>query len=94
LPNNTPGGNYKIKMESEYEGFPSAERKFEVRNFQNPRLNTQIVFLKKAYSAGEKSTATLNAKRSEGGFVPKDTKVTATARVDGTEAWKGETKMF
>ena len=90
----TQGGDYKFILEYNEDGFPSAERKFEIRNFQNPRLNTQIEFLKKAYSADETATVTLEAKRSEGGYVPEGSKVTATARIDGKEAFKGVTKML
>ena len=44
-----PGGNYTVKITYEGRGLPSAERQFEVRSFQNKRLNTQLEFAKKGY---------------------------------------------
>lgn len=60
--------------------------------FANPRLNSELEFLKKAYGPGEKVSATLNVVRAEGGF-PKDAKVEIIARMDGEEVYKGETKL-
>eukprot|EP01080_Neovahlkampfia_damariscottae_P007632 gene7632-11954_t len=86
------GGNYTCKIEYELKGFPSAERKFEVRAFQNPRLNSDLEFLKKGYGSGEEAVATLKVSRAEGGK-PSGAKVTATSRIDGKETWTGKFKL-
>jgi alpha-2-macroglobulin-like protein len=80
------GGNYTCKIEYSVKGFTSAERKFEVRAFQNPRLNSTLEFLKKGYGIGDEAIASLKVKRAEGG-APSGAKVTATSRIDGKETW-------
>lgn len=62
------------------------------RAFANPRLNSELDFIKKAYGPGEKASATLNVVRAEGGY-PKDAKVTFTARIDGKEVFKGSGQL-
>jgi uncharacterized protein YfaS (alpha-2-macroglobulin family) len=47
IPKNQSGGEYIAKFVFKGNGLPSAERKFEVRSFQNPRLNSQIQFIRK-----------------------------------------------
>jgi uncharacterized protein YfaS (alpha-2-macroglobulin family) len=47
IPMDQVGGNFKVKFVYKANGFPSAERGFEIREFQNPRLNSQLEFLKK-----------------------------------------------
>jgi alpha-2-macroglobulin-like protein len=51
IPNDLSGGEYKVKLEFQGHGFPSSERSFEIRAFQNPRMNSQIEFLRKGYGA-------------------------------------------
>ena len=86
------GGNYTCKIEYELEGFPSGERKFEVRAFQNPRLNSDLQFLKKGYGCGDEAVASLKVSRAEGGK-PAGAKITATSRIDGKQTWKGIFKL-
>jgi uncharacterized protein YfaS (alpha-2-macroglobulin family) len=86
------GGNYTCKIEYSANDFISAERKFEVRAFQNPRLNSTLEFLKKGYGVGDEATASLKVKRAEGGF-PSGAKVTATSRIDGKETWSEKFKL-
>ena len=47
IPQNQSGGEYTAKFVYKGNGLPAAERKFEIRSFQNPRLNSQIQFLRK-----------------------------------------------
>jgi alpha-2-macroglobulin-like protein len=86
------GGMYTCKIEYAAKGFTSAERKFEVRAFQNPRLNSTLEFLKKGYGANDEAVASLKVKRAEGG-APSGAKVTATSRIDGKETWSGKFKL-
>jgi alpha-2-macroglobulin-like protein len=92
VPEGTPGGEYTAKVSFPNDGYTPAERKFEVRAYHTPRLRTQLEFLNKAYGPGDTVTATLQATRSEGG-IPEDAKVTAIARIDGDEVWRGETQI-
>ncbi len=64
-----------------------AERKFEIRAYQPPRLKTQIEFIRKGYGPGDKVQASVNIHRAEGG-VPEKAEVTAVARVDGAEVFR------
>lgn len=84
VPDGQPGGEYKVIVNYPWTGDAPAERKFDVRAYRAPRLNSQITFLRDGYSPGEKVSATLEVKRAEGG-VPNGAKVTVTALVDGTE---------
>jgi hypothetical protein len=88
VPNDATGGSYTIRIQHGGNGLPSAERKVDIRAFQNPRLNSQLEFVKKGYGAGETATATLSVKRAEGGF-PEGASVAFTARVDGKEVHVG-----
>eukprot|EP01080_Neovahlkampfia_damariscottae_P011545 gene11545-4798_t len=99
IPENISGGEYKIVVDfkddnsSNYLSKPcSGERKFQIRNFQNNKFNTQIEFLKKGYSEGEKASAKLNVKRAEGG-IPEGSKVDFTVRIDGKSAAQGSTVL-
>jgi alpha-2-macroglobulin-like protein len=70
----------------------SSERNFEIRKYQNNRFNTQIEFIKKSYSPGEKAKALMNVKRAEGG-VPESAKISFVARIDGKSVSEGKTKL-
>jgi uncharacterized protein YfaS (alpha-2-macroglobulin family) len=83
VPDGQPGGSYVLKMGGE--GGPVVgERAFEVRAFRAPRINTQVVFLRDGYGAGDLVSATLSATRAEGG-APVGASVTLVAMVDGVE---------
>ncbi|MCY3018977.1 MAG: MG2 domain-containing protein [Planctomycetota bacterium] len=84
IPKDMAGGEYTVKVTYPWTGHAPAERKFDIRAYRAPRLRSQIVFLRDGYGPGEKVTATLHTERSEGG-IPEGAKVTAIARVDGTE---------
>jgi alpha-2-macroglobulin-like protein len=47
IPETQTGGEYVAKFLYKGNGLPSSERKFEIRAFQNPRLNSQIQFVRK-----------------------------------------------
>ncbi|MBN1900171.1 A-macroglobulin complement component, partial [Candidatus Sumerlaeota bacterium] len=85
-----PGGDYKVKASFPSHGYPPAERNFNIRAFRQKRLRTQIKFAREGYGPGDEVAATLEASRSEGG-IPAGAKATVIARVDQTEAWRGET---
>jgi alpha-2-macroglobulin-like protein len=84
IPADEPGGEYTVAATYPWAGHAPAQRKFDIRAFRAPRLNSQIVFLRDGYGPGDKVTATLETKRTEGG-IPVGAKVTATARVDSEE---------
>lgn len=89
VPQSASGGEYSIEITYPTLGYPPATRKFEVRAYRAPRLNSQITFLRDGYGPGDKVTATLEVQRAEGG-IPKDAKVTVKGIVDGNEI-TGET---
>lgn len=84
IPDGQPGGEYKVIVSYPGSGHAPAERKFDVRAYRAPRLNSQITFMRDGYSPGEKVSATLDVKRAEGG-VPAGAKVSVTALIDGSE---------
>lgn len=90
IPANIPGGEYTISVT--LPGYAPAERKFDIRAYRAPRLKTHLEFLRKGYGPGDKVSLVATAKRAEGG-VPENAKVTAVARIDGAEVWRGETKV-
>ncbi|MBS1999500.1 MAG: A-macroglobulin complement component, partial [Cyanobacteria bacterium SZAS LIN-2] len=82
VPVGQSGGEYTVLSSYPWNGYAPAERKFDIRAFRAPRLNSHITFLRDGYGPGEKVTASLEVKRAEGG-VPAGAKVTVNARVDG-----------
>ena len=92
IPEEMPGGEYKVKFSHPWTGDSPAERKFDIRAYRAPRLRSQIKFLRDGYGPTDEVVATLNVTRAEGG-VPAGAKVQVVARVDGAEAYRGETKV-
>ncbi|MDP3505979.1 MAG: MG2 domain-containing protein [Myxococcales bacterium] len=86
-----PGGEYLIEARGVMGHAPGA-RKFEVRAYRPPRLNSQITFLRDGYGPGDTVSATLEVKRAEGG-IPTGAKVTAVARVDEKEVARVSTTV-
>lgn len=89
VPSHLSGGEYTATMIFPGSAIAPAERKFDVRAFRNPRLKSQIVFVRDGYAPGERVSAILDVKRAEGG-APVGAKVTVTATVDGATV-NGET---
>ncbi len=89
VPAGQAGGEYTVKVSYPSDGYAPAERKFDVRAYRAPRLKSQIVFLRDGYGPGDAAGATLHVERAEGG-IPQGAKVTASARVDGAEAYTGQ----
>jgi hypothetical protein len=83
VPESLAGGEYSLSATYPGTGYTSAERKIDIRAYREPRLSTQITFLRDGYGPGDKMTATLSVKRAEGGF-PDGAKVSVNANVDGT----------
>jgi hypothetical protein len=92
IPKNLAGGEYTATVSFPGHGYAPATRKFDIRAFRAPRIKSQLEFVRKAYGPGDTVSAVLNATRAEGG-APKGAKVTAVARIDGAEVWRGETKV-
>ena len=92
VPEGTPGGEYAVKVSHPFSGHVPGERKFDVRSYRAPRLKSQIVFLRDGYGPGDEVSATMHVERAEGG-IPAGATVTATARVDGAEAYRGQAQV-
>jgi len=82
------GGDYKVKVSFPNNGYPPAERGFNIRAFRQRRLRTQIEFAREGYGPGDEVAATLQVSRSEGG-IPAGAKASVVARVDQREVWQG-----
>ncbi len=92
IPEDMPGGEYKLVARFPWEGMPPSECSFDIRSYRVPRLKTELEFEKKAYGPGEKVSATLKATRAEGG-VPTGATATAVATVDGVEVHRSEVAL-
>ena len=92
IPDGQAGGEYTVKVTHPWTGYAPAERKFDIRNYRAPRLKSQIHFIRDGYGPGDKVVARLETERAEGG-VPAGAKVTVVARVDGEEAYRGESSV-
>jgi len=92
VPEGQAGGEHVAKVSFPAQGYAPAERKFDVRSYRAPRLKTQIEFLRDGYGPGDRAGATLHVERAEGGY-PADARVTATARIDGREVYRGRTRV-
>ena len=91
VPAGMAGGEYKVVVTVGY-GLSPAERKFDVRTFRPPRLKSQIQFVRDGYGPGDTVMASLHTERAEGG-IPKNAKVTVSARVDDREVYTGTAKV-
>jgi alpha-2-macroglobulin-like protein len=91
VPESQAGGEYTVAIRHPF-GDAAAERKFDIRAYRAPRLKSQIVFVRDGYGPGDTVAANLHVERAEGG-VPAGAVVSVIARVDGAEAWKGETRV-
>ncbi|KAJ5077123.1 macroglobulin / complement [Anaeramoeba ignava] len=90
IPDDSVGGEYKMQIYHKYgKGIPIAERGFTVRVFRPPRLKSELEFIQKAYGAGDEVKASLFVERAEGGF-PEGANVTAIARLDNQEIYRGD----
>jgi alpha-2-macroglobulin-like protein len=92
VPADAPGGEYLLALTFPGERQPPAERKFEVRDFRSPRLNSQILFVRDGYGPGDAVVANLHSERAEGG-APRNAKVSASALVDGVTVFTGTTTI-
>jgi hypothetical protein len=91
VPPGQAGGEYTVRISNPWSDLP-AERKFDIRAYRAPRLKSQIVFVRDGYGPGDTVAANLHVERAEGG-IPNGAKVSVSARVDGTEAWTGTTRV-
>ncbi|MBI5368205.1 MAG: A-macroglobulin complement component, partial [Planctomycetes bacterium] len=88
VPAGQAGGEYTLVAAFPWNGYAPAETKFDIRSYRVPRLRTDLQFLRKGYGPADEVTATLSAKRAEGG-IPVGAAVEGIARVDGKEIWRG-----
>lgn len=87
IPAGTAGGVYRAVVYGGSQGLPETTRSFELRAYRVPRLKNQIEFLRDGYGPGDTVQVTVKSERVEGG-VPKNAKVTATARLDGKQIFQ------
>ena len=92
VPTDAAGGQYTAAIRFPQNGFPPAERKFEVRAYRATRLKGEIVFLRDGFGPGDTVRASLHVERAEGGL-PAGAQVTANAIVDGKNAYSGQTTV-
>jgi alpha-2-macroglobulin-like protein len=92
IPAAQAGGEYTVRITHPTTGDAPAERKFDIRAYRAPRLKSQIVFVRDGYGPGDTVGANLHVDRAEGG-IPAGARVSVSARVDGAEVWKGETRV-
>ncbi len=90
VPADAAGGQYAAVVSFPYSGFPPAKRIFDVRAYRAPRLKGEIIFLRDGFGPGDMVRASLHVERAEGGL-PAGAKVSATAIVDGQDAYSGQT---
>jgi hypothetical protein len=88
VPDDQAGGEYTAKISFPFHGHTPAERKFDIRAYRAPRLKTQVKFLRDGYGPGDEVVASMHVERAEGG-VPDGANLTAVARVDDHEAFRG-----
>jgi uncharacterized protein YfaS (alpha-2-macroglobulin family) len=92
VPADAGGGRYTATMSFPANGFPPTKREFEVRAYRAPRLKGEIVFLRDGFGPGDTVRASLHVERAEGGL-PAGAKVSASAIVDGKNAYSGQTTV-
>ncbi|HTW94404.1 MAG TPA: MG2 domain-containing protein [Tepidisphaeraceae bacterium] len=92
VPLDAGGGVYKTTVQFPAEGFPPAQRTFEVRAYRTPRLKGEIIFLRDGYGPGDTVQASMHVQRAEGG-IPAGADVMATAMVDGGRVYEGQAKV-
>eukprot|EP01029_Cantina_marsupialis_P002488 TRINITY_DN1230_c0_g4_i1.p1 TRINITY_DN1230_c0_g4~~TRINITY_DN1230_c0_g4_i1.p1 ORF type:complete len:582 (-),score=138.75 TRINITY_DN1230_c0_g4_i1:207-1952(-) len=93
IPQSQRGGTYRIKISSKFFHISCSWFEFQIQEFNNPKLASQIQFKEDAYAAGQTVTAILEAKRLGNDAGPATTiTVNATAIVDGEKSFEGEAK--
>ncbi len=88
VPDDITGGQYTAKISSPTLGIPEAERAFDIRAYRALRIKSQIQFTRDGYGPGDQVRASVSMERAEGG-VPRGAGVTAIARIDGREIYRG-----
>lgn len=92
VPTDISGGQYTATVRFPANGFPPAERKFDIRAYRAPRLKGEIVFLRDGFGAGDTVKASMHVERAEGGL-PAGATVAASAVVDGVTVYTGQTSI-
>lgn len=88
VPDGTAGGQYIATVTSPALGLPETTRTFDIRAFRAPRIKSQIQFTRDGYGAGDQVRASVSLERAEGS-APEGAMVTAIARLDGKEVYRG-----
>eukprot|EP01029_Cantina_marsupialis_P002482 TRINITY_DN1230_c0_g1_i2.p1 TRINITY_DN1230_c0_g1~~TRINITY_DN1230_c0_g1_i2.p1 ORF type:complete len:1509 (-),score=581.75 TRINITY_DN1230_c0_g1_i2:188-4714(-) len=93
IPQSQKGGTYKIKITSDHLPVSTSSIEFNIQEFTNPKMASQIQFKEDAYAPGQTVTAILEAKRLGNNAGPAtEINVNATAIVDGENCFEGEAK--
>ena len=92
VPQETKGGQYTIKVSSDWESFIHAEANFTVQAFSNPRVIIEIDFSKPGYSEGDQVQVMAEMKRAEGD-IPVGSEVSATLTWNGEVEWEQSTVL-
>ena len=92
IPDGQAGGEYTVRSESSLSPMLQPSGSSTSAPTVAPRLKSQIVFVRDGYGPGDTVAASLHVERAEGG-IPAGAKVSVSARVDGEETWRGETKV-
>ena len=92
VPEDQDGGEYTIKVSYTNLGIPAVTRKVDIRAYRAPRMKTQIKFVRDGYGPGDSVGATVEVHRAEGS-VPEGARVVVTARVDGRQVHRSNTKV-
>jgi alpha-2-macroglobulin-like protein len=83
LPPDLPGGTYTLTLSEAKDRFAPEKRTFLVNQWQQPRMNKELVFSRSSYGAGDPVEVQARATRVEGGAALAQQPVKATAIVDG-----------
>ncbi|MFC1708013.1 MG2 domain-containing protein [Planctomycetota bacterium] len=93
IPDDQAGGLYSLEASFPWTGDSPAIREISIRSYRQPRLKTDIEFLRKAYGPGDEVQAELEAERAEGG-APTGATAVATAMLDGRVIFRGRTPVL
>jgi hypothetical protein len=80
---NAPGGEYVLTVREEMGRFPEEKRKFNVLQYQKPRLNKELDYSRKTYGPGDEVQALCKVTRADNGQPLRGSKAEATVQIDG-----------
>lgn len=83
VPEDTKGGDYKIKVESS--SFPTTYREFRIKQFSSPELFVTVDFDKNNYSPNDLVTAKVKVRRPDGEKLAVGTTIQVTTMLNDTK---------